>query len=173
MKTGLARSPTSANFSRFKLVVVMSWVMAVVGKEVSDEREVAVYTTADFEERPGGVLRRPTNTTHHSQQQNSSVQVQQCMFMEYVWVFLPIYRLALVSWYHEGSFSAAPTAACRAAVLAFQSTKTMRQVGQPLPSFRNFYSLVYPDKPLVHNTNVGYKRALTQFGCQKVCGVID
>lgn len=38
MKTGVASPPTIANFSHFKLVVLMSWMVAVVGHEVRDER---------------------------------------------------------------------------------------------------------------------------------------
>lgn len=38
MKPGPATPPISANFSHFKLAVLMSWMVAVVGKEVRDER---------------------------------------------------------------------------------------------------------------------------------------
>ena len=38
MKTGPPTPLTSANLSHFKVAVLMSWVVAVVGKEVRDER---------------------------------------------------------------------------------------------------------------------------------------
>lgn len=38
METGPATPRISANISHFKLVVLMSWVVGVVGKEVRDER---------------------------------------------------------------------------------------------------------------------------------------